>query len=125
MSWTVILVEEVADWYMDLIERDPETGDSVEAAIDLLAARGPGLGRPFVDKVQGSTVHNLKELRPGSRGRSEIRILFVFDPVRQAILLVAGDKAGTWNQWYREHITLAEQRYELWLSGAYDEERSD
>ena len=35
---------------------------------------------------------------PGSRGRSEVRILFVFDPWRSAILLVAGDKAGSWDR---------------------------
>jgi len=34
----------------------------------------------------------MKELRPGSAGKSEIRILFVFDPNRQAIMLVGGDK---------------------------------
>ncbi|MER6991712.1 type II toxin-antitoxin system RelE/ParE family toxin [Saccharopolyspora hirsuta] len=44
-------------------------------------------------------------------GRSEIRILFVFDPHRQAVLLVAGDKAGEWNKWYRRNIALAEERY--------------
>jgi DNA-binding XRE family transcriptional regulator len=38
----------------------------------------------------------MKELRPPSAGRSEIRILLVFDPWRAAILLVAGDKAGQW-----------------------------
>jgi hypothetical protein len=38
----------------------------------------------------------MKELRPGSSARSEIRILFAFDQARQAILLVAGDKAGNW-----------------------------
>jgi len=35
-------------------------------------------------------IASLKELRPGSRERSEVRILFVFDPWRSAILLVAG-----------------------------------
>jgi len=34
---------------------------------------------------------DLKELRPGSAGRSEIRILYIFDPRRNAVLLVAGD----------------------------------
>jgi len=53
----------------------------------------------------------LKELRPGSRGRSEVRILFVFDPWRSAILLVAGDKAGSWHKWYARMIPPAEQLY--------------
>ena len=44
--------------------------------------------------MKGSKLHNLKELRPGSAGTSEARLLFVFDPTRRAVLLVAGDKAG-------------------------------
>jgi hypothetical protein len=60
-------------------------------------------------------IKNLKKLRPGSTGRSEVRILFVFDPWRSAILLVAGDKAGNWQRWYRKAIPLAEQRYEMYL----------
>src|SRR5690606_5611306 len=42
----------------------------------------------------------------------EIRILFAFDPWRSAILLIAGDKAGQWQRWYREAIPRAEQLYE-------------
>lgn len=38
-------------------------------------------------------------------------MLFVFDPDRQAIILVAGDKAGRWSRWYDSAIPLAEQRY--------------
>ena len=57
----------------------------------------------------------MKELRPGSAGRSEIRILFAFDPKRRAILLVAGDKAGRWNQWYTQHIPIADDRFDEWL----------
>ena len=31
------------------------------------------------------------------------------------MLLVAGDKAGHWETWYRTAIPLAEQRYEDYL----------
>jgi hypothetical protein len=40
-----------------------------------------------------------------------VRILFAFDPRRQAILLVAGDKAGNWRTWYQEAVPLADKRY--------------
>jgi hypothetical protein len=86
MTWTIILLQEVADWYLDLVDSDPESAELVTSAINVLESDGPALGRPLVDSIQGSAVHNLKELRPGSRGRSEIRILFVFDPARQAVL---------------------------------------
>ena len=84
-------------------------------AIDRLAAAGPALGRPLVDRIKGSAIHNMKELRPGSAGRSELRVLFVFDPWRSAILLTAGDKAGNWTTWYREAIPEAERLYSEYL----------
>ena len=84
----------------------------------------PTLPRPLADRVQGSKVHNLKELRPGSAGSSEVRILFCFDPERQAVLLVAGDKSGQWRDWYKRAIPLAEERYARWLVGGYAEERT-
>jgi len=123
MAWTVILVDEVTDWFFGLVDHDPETAESVAVAINQLESYGPSLGRPLIDSIAGSSVRNMKELRPGSRGRSEIRILFVFDPARQAVLLVAGDKAGNWTRWYRENIPLAELRYAQWLTGDYAEER--
>jgi hypothetical protein len=85
---------------------------------------GPAAGRTraVVDRVKGSAPHNMKELRPGSTGRTEVRILFVFDPERKAVLLVAGDKSGRWKDWYRTNIPVAEARYEQWLAGDRAEE---
>jgi hypothetical protein len=120
MAWTVILLDEVTDWFFELVNREPDTAEFVAATIDLLEADGPALGRPAVDSIDSSSIHNMKELRPGSRGSSEIRILFVFDPARQAVLLVAGDKAGNWTRWYQDSIPLAERRYAAWLAGDYD-----
>jgi len=74
------------------------------------ATRSPG-GRPLVDRIKGSKIHHLKELRPGSAGRSEIRVVFAFDPTRSALLLLGGDKAGNWQRWYRDNIPLAERLY--------------
>src|SRR5215475_821361 len=124
MIWAVILLDEVDDWFMDLVRGDPETAELVTAAIDQLESDGPTLGRPLVDTIQDSKIHNMKELRPGSAGRTEVRILFVFDPQRQAVLLVAGDKSGQWRRWYEQNVPLAEQRYQRWCDGGYGMERS-
>ncbi|MGW4885329.1 type II toxin-antitoxin system RelE/ParE family toxin [Streptomyces murinus] len=110
-EWEVILVAEVAAWFGELVLADPAGADGVEDAIDVLACLGPVLGRPLVDRIKGAEQHHLKELRPGSPGSGEIRILFAFDPVRRAVLLVAGDKAGNWSGWYDTNIPIAEQRY--------------
>jgi hypothetical protein len=83
----------------------------------VLAEHGPALGRPLVDVIHGSSIANMKELRPGT-----VRILFVFDPWRSTILLVAGDKRGSWNDWYTDAIPLAEHRYEIYLQERAEED---
>lgn len=123
MNWDVYLTEEVQAWLNELSRLDFETYEQVVVAIDVLAQTGPTLGRPLVDRVRGSLMHNLKELRPGSSGRSEVRILFAFDPWRSAILLVAGDKAGAWNSWYRKQIPQAEFLYQEYLDFRQQQER--
>jgi hypothetical protein len=50
-------------------------------------------------------------------GRAEVRILFAFDPQRQALLVLAGDKADAWDKWYRKAVPLAGQMYEAYLRG--------
>jgi hypothetical protein len=94
-----------------LIKEDLASATQVAQAVAALREEGPALGRPLVDRIQGSRIHHLKELRPGSAGRSEIRVLFAFDPTRSALLLLGGDKAGNWQRWYRQNIPVAEQLY--------------
>lgn len=115
MSWEVILVEEVDAWFLNLAETDPDSAEQVEAAINVLEREGPTLGVPLVKRIENSNYHHMKELRPGSAGSTEVRILFAFDPVRRAVLLVAGNKAGSWNRWYDENIPIADARYKAHL----------
>ncbi|MFL6117703.1 MAG: type II toxin-antitoxin system RelE/ParE family toxin [Catenulispora sp.] len=109
------MVSEVRAWLHELRRADRPTALLVGQAVSMLLEAGPELGRPLADRIHGAALHNLKELRPGSAGRSEVRILFVFDPRRRAVLLVAGDKAGQWNAWYRAAVPLAEARYAAYL----------
>jgi hypothetical protein len=99
-----------------LYESDPASHQLVNQAILVLERSGPAEFRPLVDSLTASRVANMKELRPPSAGRTEIRILFVFDPWRSAVLLVAGDKSGQWDKWYRMAIPRAEQLYEDYLA---------
>lgn len=107
-TWAVDL-ELVEAW---LLELDQRSYEQVIAAVELLGENGPQLGRPLVDTVAGSRHKNMKELRPGSSGRSELRILFAFDPERRAILLIGGDKAGNWKKWYRDSIPIADGEFD-------------
>lgn len=109
-----VLVDYVSDWLNSL---DRELALDVYAAIKKLSCDGPHLGRPLVDRIKGSVFHNMKELRPLTRAGVEIRILFIFDPHRKAVLLVAGNKAEgkshriKWNGWYLRNIPVAERIY--------------
>lgn len=69
------------------VDDDPDSHRQVVYAIEAFADGGPNLGRPLVDRIKGSSIQNLKELRPGSAGTSEVRILFAFDPWRSSVLL--------------------------------------
>ncbi|CAN5845694.1 hypothetical protein BH23ACT10_BH23ACT10_35210 [soil metagenome] len=114
-EWDIYLTNEVTAWLENMQAVDHASAVLVDDAIYLLSRSGPTLGRPLVDTIAHSKIGNLKELRPGSSGRSEIRILFVFDLWRSAILLVAGDKARQWNRWYERAIPHAEHLYEIYL----------
>jgi hypothetical protein len=111
LAWTVKVTEEYAAWFIALIKEDLSSATQVAQAVAALREEGPTLGRPLVDRLKGTNIHHLKELRPGSQGRSEIRIIFAFDPTRSALLLLGGDKAGNWQRWYRENIPIAERLY--------------
>lgn len=105
----VVDIELISEWLASL---DDDSREHVVAAVELLEEHGPHPGRPLVDTVVASRHRNMKELRPGSSGRSELRILFAFDPRRHAILLIAGDKAGRWKSWYRRRIPSADDLFD-------------
>ena len=111
MAWAVKVTDEYAAWFTALIKQDLDSATQVAQAVAALREEGPTLGRPLVDRLKATKIHHLKELRPGSKGRSEIRIIFAFDPTRSALLLLGGDKAGNWARWYRDNIPLAERLY--------------
>jgi len=51
------------------------------------------------------------------RSDGPLRILFVFDPGRTAVLLLGGDKSGHWSSWYATAIPRAEAMYDDYLEG--------
>lgn len=108
VNWEVD-IELIESWLDGL---DQNSYEQVVAALQLLTERGPRLGRPLVDTVKESRHKNMKELRPGSSGRSELRVLFAFDPERRAIMLVAGDKSGQWQKWYKVNIPIADALFD-------------
>src|SRR5688572_30167667 len=91
-EWSVEFHAACEAWAETLDQDDLE---ALFAAIAVLRDLGPALGRPLVDTVEGSRHTNMKELRPGSTGRTEIRVLFAFDKKRAAICYWEATRAGT------------------------------
>jgi mRNA-degrading endonuclease RelE of RelBE toxin-antitoxin system len=63
----VEFTDQFENWWNTLSVEDQH---GIDAAVRVLEERGPGLGRPLVDTVEGSRHANMKELRVGT-----IRIL--------------------------------------------------
>jgi hypothetical protein len=115
--WVVLFSTEAEEWLASLTD---EEWASIMAPIEMLEAEGPSLGRPAVDSITGSRHRNMKELR--SFG-GHLRALFAFDPQRQAIVLLGGDKAGDWSGWYERNIPRADALYDDYLRYLQELER--
>jgi hypothetical protein len=112
MLWKILISPEYEAWFLALPERDRM---AIAVDLEVLRDQGPQLGRPYVDQIKGSKFSNMKELRT-KIGRRVYRSLFAFDPDRQAIVLVGGDKRGKDQQrFYRQLIDQADAIYERHL----------
>ena len=112
MAW---VVEFHDDFEAEFRAFEQPVQDALLAVAKLLTDYGPQLGRPYADTLNGSEYANMKELRfEASDG--EWRAAFAFDPERQAILLVAGDKSGgSQKRFYRQLIAKADRRFSAHL----------
>lgn len=45
-----------------------------------------------------------------------LRALFAFDPLREAIILLGGDKTDEWDGWYTQNVPLADELYDDYLT---------
>ncbi len=102
----VVVTDEFKAWYEDLSEGHQE---SVFHVVGLLEGRGTTLGFPYSSDLRG-TKHALRELRVKAQG-AQIRIAYAFDPARNAVLLLGGDKTGD-DRFYEWLIPVAEK---IWL----------
>lgn len=103
---------EFAEWYQALDEDDTR---AVTRCVDVLEIQGVSLGFPLSSAIKGSQVA-LRELRVKSHGK-QIRVFYIFDVARQAVLLIGGDKVGD-DRFYEVMIPRAEKIWAEYLSGS-------
>jgi hypothetical protein len=116
----VIGTDEFEGWFLELSDEDARAVLNVTAKLE---AGGISLGYPHSSAIQGSSF-GLRELRPQA-GKSPIRVFYAFDPRRDAILIIGGDKSGD-PKFYDRMRVKCEAVWQQYLSeqraGAHDEE---
>lgn len=113
MPWVVVFADEFEPEFDALSEA---VQDAILTRALLLEREGPSLGRPHADTLAGSRHGNMKELRCKADD-GVWRIAFAFDPDRQAILLICGNKSGVnEKRFYRQLIARADERLDRHLA---------
>lgn len=119
--WEIKRTDEFHQWVQTV---DDDVKEAIFKNLSILKKIGPTLGRPFVDTIKGSSINNLKELRVQNKNRV-IRVFFVFDPGRNILLILGGNKKGN-TRFYQEIVPQVEKLYKIYLSkiGESDEKKN-
>lgn len=106
----VLFTDEFETWWDGL---SVEEQIRINATMILLESQGVNLGHPHSSKILGSRYSHMRELRIQHAGRP-YRILYAFDPRRNALLLIGGDKTGN-DRWYEIFVPIADRLYQKHL----------
>lgn len=109
MEWAVEFTHDFNEWWGSLSE---EEQGRVDASVRALSSG-----------VKGSRHGHMRELRVQAQGRP-LRVLYAFNPKRNAILLVGEDKTGD-NRWYEVHVPIADRLYDEHLEELKREAEGD
>ena len=118
MAVEVEYTDEFGIWWVSLDESEQE---SVEAVVQLLEEHGPHLNFPHSSGIALSRHSHMRELRIQHKG-SPYRVLYAFDPKRNAILLIGGNKKGN-DDWYKDTVPVADRLYDGHLAELAAENR--
>jgi hypothetical protein len=94
--------------------RGPLGGRTGSSGLHHRAAGGArrNVAHPYASAIKGATFA-LRELRTQAEG-DPLRTLYAFDPSRQAVLLIGGDKTGD-DRFYDRMIPIAERIWNEYL----------
>ena len=110
MTWIVEYTDEFGIWWGTLARAEQE---DVAAVVQLLEERAPRLPFPYSSGIAGSRHDHMRELRIQHKGRP-YRVLYAFNPLRTAILLIGGAK-GRDDRWYEVNVPIADRLYDVHL----------
>ena len=119
MAWEIEYTNEFEAWWLNLTE---EAQEDIAAVVELLEEYGVDLPYPHSSGIHGSKHSHMRELRIQHKG-NPLRILYAFDPVRVAILLLGGNKTGDDKRWYKVNVPIADRLYDEHLKELNQEGR--
>jgi len=99
----VFTTDEFEAWYLGLNSRD---GSAVYRVVTRLEEMGVNLNRPLSGDIKGTKLP-MRELVIQSQGKP-LRVFYIFDITRDAVLLCGGDKTGD-KRFYDRMVPIAEQ----------------
>jgi hypothetical protein len=106
----VFHTDEFGEWW-DALSADEQ--EDVARVVELLRGAGVLLNFPHSSALKRSN-QPLRELRP-RKGASPLRVIYAFDPHRDAVLLIGGDK-GSDARFYERVIPRAERIWKEYLN---------
>jgi Uncharacterized protein conserved in bacteria len=116
MEWEVLFTDEFGVWWNSL---SVEEQTSIDRSVGLLREAGPNLPHPHSSAIATSAYSGMRELRTQHGGRP-YRTLYLFDPLRRAVLLIGGEKTGN-DRWYEIYVPKADAIYRQYLRELEDE----
>jgi hypothetical protein len=114
----VIGTDEFAAWYEQL---EDKYADAVTVAVSKLEDQGVALGHPASSAIKGASFA-LRELRIKSHGHA-LRVFYAFDPRRDAVLIIGGDKTGKNSDDFYE--TMIAQSESIWTEYLAEQKRGE
>jgi len=120
----VVCTDDFEAWFDGLEEVHV---DPVIVAVSKLEHAGVALGHPASSAIRGASFA-LRELRIKSSGHA-LRVFYTFDPRRDAVLLIGGDKTGKHSDaFYKAMVATSERIWRQYLAeqqcGEHDEEHA-
>ena len=112
MACEVEYTDEFNEWWEGLTAEEQL---SVEYSVGLLIEKGIALPSPYSSQIKSSKHGHMRELRVQHQGRP-YRVLYAFNPERNAVLLLGGDKSALGNRWYETFVPIADRLYDEHLA---------
>jgi len=108
----IVHTDEFEAWFEAL---DDVHVDPVIVAVSKLEQAGGALGHPASSAIKGASFA-LRELRIKSSGHA-LRVFYAFDPRRDAVLIIGGDKTGRHSDdFYAAMVATSERIWRQYLA---------